>query len=295
MRMNLCFVLVSGLSAASEAQQVLPIVNPSFEQVSRPLASGEITNGSGGVGVPVGTRPNIYSDPQFDDLVTVPGWRTRLPPKNNPTARMWAGILHSHEASPGQDFLTGVDGANVAALHHLGMQQTLPVFIEPNTTYRLSFLSGYGFGMSPDGIHIALLAAPDLETPVYFGESGQVVLVAAQGLHPPFDSEGELLPYEIEVTTPEVLPAEFQSQYIAIGFIGSDGIPQMCYDDFVLTAESLDCIADVNGDGALTPADFTAWVNAFNNNLPECDQNSDGSCTPTDFTAWIANYTTACE
>jgi hypothetical protein len=54
------------------------------------------------------------------------------------------------------------------------------------------------------------------------------------------------------------------------------------------------CLPDVNGDGAVTPTDFTAWINAFNNNLPECDQNGDGSCTPTDFTAWIANFNAGC-
>jgi len=54
------------------------------------------------------------------------------------------------------------------------------------------------------------------------------------------------------------------------------------------------CLADVNGDGVLTPADFDAWINAFNNNLPECDQNGDGSCTPADFTAWIANFNAGC-
>ncbi|RNC80240.1 MAG: hypothetical protein ED559_00015 [Phycisphaera sp.] len=55
-----------------------------------------------------------------------------------------------------------------------------------------------------------------------------------------------------------------------------------------------DCLADVNGDGAVTPTDFTAWVNAFNNNLPECDQNGDGMCTPTDFTAWVNNFNAGC-
>jgi hypothetical protein len=54
------------------------------------------------------------------------------------------------------------------------------------------------------------------------------------------------------------------------------------------------CTADTNGDGSLTPTDFTAWINAFNNSLPECDQNGDGACTPTDFTAWIANYNAGC-
>jgi beta-glucanase (GH16 family) len=54
------------------------------------------------------------------------------------------------------------------------------------------------------------------------------------------------------------------------------------------------CIADVNGDGSVTPTDFTAWIGAFNSNSPECDQNGDGSCTPTDFTAWIGNYNAGC-
>ena len=54
------------------------------------------------------------------------------------------------------------------------------------------------------------------------------------------------------------------------------------------------CLADVNGDGAVTPTDFSAWINAFNNGLPGCDQNSDSLCTPTDFTAWIANYNAGC-
>ena len=61
-----------------------------------------------------------------------------------------------------------------------------------------------------------------------------------------------------------------------------------------LTKEPANCLADVNGDGLLSPTDFTAWINAFNNNLPECDQNGDNACTPTDFTAWIANFNAGC-
>ncbi len=47
-----------------------------------------------------------------------------------------------------------------------------------------------------------------------------------------------------------------------------------------------DC-CDVNQDMACTPTDFSAWINAFNNNLPTCDVNQDMACTPTDFSAWI--------
>jgi hypothetical protein len=63
-----------------------------------------------------------------------------------------------------------------------------------------------------------------------------------------------------------------------------------------LTVEpvSNDCPADVNGDGLVSPADFNAWINAFNNQLPECDQNGDGLCTPADFNAWINNFNIGC-
>ena len=54
------------------------------------------------------------------------------------------------------------------------------------------------------------------------------------------------------------------------------------------------CLADTNGDGAVTPADFSAWVAAFNSQAPECDQNGDGSCSPADFSAWVANYNAGC-
>ncbi|RNC80378.1 MAG: hypothetical protein ED559_00755 [Phycisphaera sp.] len=72
-------------------------------------------------------------------------------------------------------------------------------------------------------------------------------------------------------------------------------MPSPPADGLIYTGEEGDdCVADVNGDGMLTPTDFTAWINAFNNNLPECDQNGDTLCTPTDFTAWIANFNAGC-
>ena len=50
-----------------------------------------------------------------------------------------------------------------------------------------------------------------------------------------------------------------------------------------------DC-CDANGDGQCTPADFSAWVAAFNSNGPRCDVNQDGNCTPADFSAWVAAF-----
>ena len=55
-----------------------------------------------------------------------------------------------------------------------------------------------------------------------------------------------------------------------------------------------DCPAAVNGDGELTPADFNAWVIAFNGQLPPCDQNGDGLCTPSDFSTWVQNFNAGC-
>ena len=48
--------------------------------------------------------------------------------------------------------------------------------------------------------------------------------------------------------------------------------------------------ADTNGDGLVTPADFNAWIIAFNTQSAACDQNGDGLCTPADFNAWIINF-----
>ncbi len=48
--------------------------------------------------------------------------------------------------------------------------------------------------------------------------------------------------------------------------------------------------ADVNRDGLVTAADFSAWILAFNTKGPGCDQNGDGACAPDDFSAWILNF-----
>ncbi|MEO1583185.1 MAG: alpha-amylase family glycosyl hydrolase [Planctomycetota bacterium] len=56
----------------------------------------------------------------------------------------------------------------------------------------------------------------------------------------------------------------------------------------------LACPADANGDGLVTPQDFTSWVLAFNIQSPACDQNGDGLCTPQDFTSFIVNFNAGC-
>lgn len=57
---------------------------------------------------------------------------------------------------------------------------------------------------------------------------------------------------------------------------------------------TVSCPADTNGDGQVSPADFTAWVLAYNSQSPACDQNGDELCTPADFTAWVLNFNAGC-
>ena len=54
------------------------------------------------------------------------------------------------------------------------------------------------------------------------------------------------------------------------------------------------CIADTNLDGAVTAADFSAWITAFNTQTVVADQNLDGNVSPADFSAWIANFNQGC-
>ena len=94
------------------------------------------------------------------------------------------------------------------------------------------------------------------------------------------------------VTPTNQVVVRFTSQDLGTGTIAESGID--AFRIITVICEEDDCLADVNGDGAVTPTDFTAWVGAFNSGAPECDQNGDGMCTPTDFTAWVGNYNAGC-
>ncbi len=64
--------------------------------------------------------------------------------------------------------------------------------------------------------------------------------------------------------------------------VNSDGIPDECQ----LTR----LCADTNNDGFVSPADFNAWIIAFNGGNYRADQNGDGLVTPADFNGWILNF-----
>jgi hypothetical protein len=96
------------------------------------------------------------------------------------------------------------------------------------------------------------------------------------------------------IDTFSVSGATFDEIHVYATYGAEFSLPRLVIDDITLNYVGADCLADVNGDGSVTPTDFTAWINAFNNNLPECDQNGDGNCTSTDFTAWITNFNAGC-
>ncbi|MEL7484717.1 MAG: GC-type dockerin domain-anchored protein, partial [Planctomycetota bacterium] len=93
------------------------------------------------------------------------------------------------------------------------------------------------------------------------------------------------------------------SSTVRLRFSASDGDPQGVIeagiDAIVISARTCvdpsECLADSNNDGVVNPADFNAWVIAFNNQASECDQNGDGLCNPADFNAWVINFNAGCD
>lgn len=53
--------------------------------------------------------------------------------------------------------------------------------------------------------------------------------------------------------------------------------------DVFITFQRYNCLADINGDGELTPADFSAWIAAFNAGDLLADQNGNGVLDAGDF------------
>ncbi|MGE3181169.1 MAG: hypothetical protein AB7N71_06020 [Phycisphaerae bacterium] len=278
--------------------EFLPIVNPGFEETSRPLAIGEQTNGAGASGISVGTRfPFQFGPVLWSDPVEVPGWRTLLRPFGDPGA-IRTGVLHPPEISPGVPFITGREGNYLVAAQTAFLQQTLPVLIAPNTRYRLRFLGGIGRGDSDYILNVALLAAPDLETFSYQGAPNVMTLVNTIGLFPSPSVYGTLQRYGIEFITPEILPVHLAGRYLAISLIGSDGIPRGCYDDFSLEALPAPCTFDMDANGQIGTSDFLVMLGSLGTetgaDFSEGDLDADGDVDLMDVATLQANYGFSC-
>ncbi|MCA9273690.1 MAG: hypothetical protein KDA31_11680 [Phycisphaerales bacterium] len=94
------------------------------------------------------------------------------------------------------------------------------------------------------------------------------------------------------VTPTSQVRVRFTSQDTGTATVAESAVDAFSIQSFVCDED--DCIADTNGDGMLSPADFSAWVAAFNAMTAACDQNGDGACSPADFSAWVANYNAGC-
>lgn len=216
----------------------IPIVNPGFEETSRPLAEGEQTNGSGGAGVPVATYSfRTNSAVSWDNPVIVTGWRTLL--STNPNAKAYAGAMRPWMVNPATPYLTGFGGSQVGVTRLTWIQQTLDHTLRPATRYRLTYKVGYGMNAPSSGVYAALIAVPDRVGVYYRNLPGTTLLAGNSGpqLAPP--PMGTMAERTLEFTTPRTLPPHLQEHYIAISLIGSDGFPAMCYDDFRLQAAEL--------------------------------------------------------
>lgn len=72
-----------------------------------------------------------------------------------------------------------------------------------------------------------------------------------------------------------------------------NGVPPIATITIILQSVE-ECPADLNQDGTLSPADFNAWIKAFNDQSPAADQNNDGQITPADLNGWIINFNAGC-
>jgi hypothetical protein len=272
---------------------VIPIVNPGFEELSRPLAAGEMSNGCGGAGVPVGTRTGFFSPPSFTSLVEVPGWRTNLPPPNNPTAIVYAGALRPGASAQGP-YMTGHGGEMLGYAMISPMQQTLDAVIEPSRLYTLRFKAGIGRTDSSNGIYVALCAMPDRTTLAFRGQPGVITLVATLGEGASQASAGTMREITISYQSPAMLPPELVGKYLAISLIGSDGTPRMCFDDFRLTATPPGgCPGDANDDATTNAADLSILLAQFGASVAPgsgSDFNDDGLVNAADLSILLGAF-----
>lgn len=181
--------------------------------------------------------------------------------------------------------------------------QPVPGFDEPYVlTSFQTYETGGGYGPEP-----------------VFTDSGRVVFLGEISTQPTdptdtrrrfyiSDAAGELrdiLPpgTELDVSSvpgsPDIRTVDGKSFRLAGSANDADQVAVLAYftDDssaVVLVSYADACLADVNGDGIASPADFSAWVAAYNASASGCDQNGDGQCTPADFSAWVINYNNGC-
>lgn len=238
---GLAILTLAMLGVSSSRAELLPIINPGFEELNIVLRPGEQTSGAGGVPagsglstMPVSTRWQFPFQPGANTSQSgaiVPGWRTV-----SPSTGSLAGVLNPAVSFGGIPWMAGYSGNHIITAQAAIAQQTLNVQLQPATTYTLSFLFGIGRTDSSYSPLIQLLAAPDLVTFASFSTPGVEFLARSNAGEIQPAQFGTMIPLSFSYTSPAVLPPSLAGKYLAIAFLGSDGIPRTNYDDFRLEA-----------------------------------------------------------
>lgn len=142
------------------------------------------------------------------------------------------------------------------------------------------------FNLAPASLGAAL----DIDSVLVTGGSGDVFITGAPVLGVAPGGQA-MLTLTIEPSAQGTIEASATIE------VSDEDIPGETAGELTLTvlARGVNpCPADANGDGIVSPADFNAWIDAFNNQRPECDVNGDGLCNPGDFNAWINAYNIGC-
>ncbi|GAB5494993.1 MAG: hypothetical protein Phyf2KO_00730 [Phycisphaerales bacterium] len=194
----------------------------------------------------------------------------------------------------GSEGVVAVDISNPAQLSVVGQvgqgESVIGVLYEDGVIYASNSVGGVLFISASDFASMSVFAHNDTSDQAWAcSRLGNLLYVA--------DDEGGVLVWDVSDfgNIQEVANVEHVHRSRAVDILATEQGFYVAQQSSNLRLYRLgSCQPDVNCDGFLTPTDFTAWINAFNNNLPECDQNIDESCTPTDFTAWIANFNAGC-
>jgi hypothetical protein len=235
-RVRLAAVCVTPCMPAFAQSQVLPLINPGFEQLNTTLAPGEMTNGMGSPTQPTTTRwpspfQQLAGTPQSG--ITVDGWRSFVPV---PPAQSLVGVLNPGATINGQPWLAAYSGNHVAVAQAAGASQTLNVRIQPSTTYTVSFLAGIGRNDLAYSPRVALLAAIDTTSFARAGDGVSTTLAFNPWQTIMDDQFGTMLPFSFAYTTPALLPSSIANRFLSLYFVGSDGIPRVTFDDFRIEA-----------------------------------------------------------
>ncbi len=222
---------------------------------------------------------------------------------NNKSQIAFASKLSGASAPSGNEDYFWAEGGptGLKLVAHTG--QVVPGFDEPHVlTDFVSFIQGTGNGPEPvftDSGRLAFWGQVEGPVPGGTDRYNRYFISDAAGELRVLLPAGTQLDVSSEPGSPDIRTVESSSFRLSGSANDADQVAALVeFTDgtsaAVLVSYGEPCLADVNGDGAVSPADFSAWVAAYNAQAPGCDQNGDGQCTAADFSAWVTNYNSGC-